>query len=103
MIDAARGAPCASPCPAGASTSRSRSLHGQRMDSRRMLRLVFGMAAFLLLSVAAPKPAPAALIFTTGAPDGRLGSASRPSSPGLLEIESADDFILNTSATIPGA
>jgi VPDSG-CTERM motif len=45
--------------------------------------------------------------FTTGAPDGRLATGSRPDSAGKIEIESADDFILTsptqiTSATFTG-
>jgi hypothetical protein len=32
--------------------------------------------------------------FTTGNPDGRLGALSRRASPGKLETETADDFIL---------
>src|SRR5437899_5333854 len=32
--------------------------------------------------------------FSTGEPDGRMATASRPPSPGLPEIESADDFLL---------
>ena len=47
--------------------------------------------------------------FTTGAPDGRLATGSRPGNPSFaqIEIESADDFILSsptqiTSATFTG-
>src|SRR5215472_3441350 len=45
--------------------------------------------------------------FSTGNPDGKLGSLSRPASPGKLETETADDFILQqttviTQATITG-
>ncbi|MDD5579343.1 MAG: PEP-CTERM sorting domain-containing protein [Methylobacter sp.] len=38
--------------------------------------------------------------FSTGGPDGRLASGSRPESTGKIEIESADDFILNQSTQI---
>ena len=45
--------------------------------------------------------------FSTGNPDGKLGSLSRPAGPGKLETETADDFILQqttviTQATITG-
>ncbi len=45
--------------------------------------------------------------FTTGAPDGRLGTLSQPAKAGSLETETADDFILSettviTQATING-
>jgi hypothetical protein len=36
--------------------------------------------------------------FSTGNPDGKMATASRPGSAGVLETESADDFVL-TSAT----
>lgn len=49
----------------------------------------------------------ASFTFTTGAPDGRAGLASRPATGALQEIETADDFILSdptvlTSATFTG-
>lgn len=40
--------------------------------------------------------------FTTGGPDGRIGLASRPDLGGLLEIESADDFILSDRTLLFG-
>ena len=41
--------------------------------------------------------------FTTGAPDGRLGAASRPASAGKVETETADDFILADTTVISRA
>jgi hypothetical protein len=41
--------------------------------------------------------------FTTGNADGRLGALSRSESPGKLETETADDFILTESTVINGA
>lgn len=41
-----------------------------------------------------------AFSFSTGNPDGKIGTASRPSSVGTIEIESADDFILTQSISI---
>jgi hypothetical protein len=38
-------------------------------------------------------------VFSTGSTDGKMATASRPSSAGKIEIESADDFVL-TSQTI---
>jgi hypothetical protein len=45
--------------------------------------------------------------FSTGDPDGKMATASRPSAAGAIEIESADDFVLKsatklTSATFTG-
>ena len=41
--------------------------------------------------------------FTTGNPDGRLGALSRSASPGKIETETADDFILTETTVIRGA
>jgi len=41
--------------------------------------------------------------FTTGAPDGRLGAASRPASASKVETETADDFILADTTVISRA
>ena len=59
-------------------------------------------------SIVAALPASAdPFFFSTGAPDGLLASASRPDSPGKLEIETGDDFVLTgqthlTNATFTG-
>ena len=41
--------------------------------------------------------------FSTGSPDGKVGTASHPSGPGKIEVESADDFILSNSTLIDHA
>jgi hypothetical protein len=65
------------------------------MTYRALCSLVVG--AFLLTI-----PAQSGLIsFTTGAPDGRLGAASRPGT--TTEIETADDFILANQSSITSA
>jgi hypothetical protein len=46
---------------------------------------------------------PAAFSFSTGAPDGRMASASRPANGAAFEIESADDFVLPTETSITSA
>ncbi len=50
--------------------------------------------------VASVLPAGAALLFSTGSPDGLIGTLSRPSGPGLLETETADDFVLGQNSLI---
>jgi hypothetical protein len=52
---------------------------------------------------AANSAAASPMIFSTGNPDGRIGTASRPSSAGKIEIESADDFLLSSQTQIDGA
>jgi hypothetical protein len=38
--------------------------------------------------------------FSTGLPDGLIGMASRPSSPGVIKIEAPDDFIATSDTTV---
>jgi len=54
------------------------------------------IAGFLL----APPVAADAFFFSTGNPDGLIGTASRQASPGKLETETADDFILTHATSI---
>lgn len=41
--------------------------------------------------------------FSTGDPDGKMATASRPSTGGKFEIESGDDFVLTSTTTITSA
>jgi hypothetical protein len=62
--------------------------------------LAIGISAVLLWAASA---AGAPFFFSTGNPDGLIATASRPDSPGKIEIESADDFVLANTTTITGA
>jgi hypothetical protein len=42
-------------------------------------------------------------LFSTGSPDGKIGTLSKPAGSGLPETETADDFILGQNALIRGA
>src|SRR5690348_15833305 len=57
------------------------------------------ISAGLLITV----PAPAALLFSTGNPDGLIATATRPESAGKFEIESADDFVLTSPTSVTSA
>jgi len=61
--------------------------------------LVAALGSLLIFPVAA---APVT-IFSTGDPDGKMATASRPESAGKFEIESADDFVLSSPTLITGA
>src|SRR5262249_44739210 len=65
----------------------------RRIDSLTML-----LGATLL--PATPANAGPVFFFSTGNPDGLIATASRPSSAGKIEIESADDFILTSPTSI---
>jgi hypothetical protein len=57
--------------------------------------------AILAFGISVAMPAWAATFsFTTGNPDGLMGAASRPASPGKLETETADDFTLDQTTVI---
>ena len=61
-----------------------------------------GIAALALAAVVMPLPAAAdAFMFSTGSPDGRIATLSRPNlGPGLIETETADDFILSQQTSL---
>ena len=61
-------------------------------------------AALTSAVIVAPLPAVAdPFSFSTGSPDGRIGTVSRPSGPGVIETETADDFILSHPTSITQA
>jgi hypothetical protein len=62
------------------------------------------VSAILLSSIAAADSAAADIfLYSNTSVDGRMASASRPSSAGAFEIESADDFVLTSQTMIDGA
>lgn len=67
---------------------------------RKFALVPFTFSAALWLATPASATS---VFFSTGNPDGRLGALSRPPSPGELETETADDFILNDTTVITGA
>ena len=67
-------------------------------------RTLLAIAAALGTGLLASGPAFAApYAFSTGDPDGKIATASRPAAVGAVEIESADDFILDTQTRIDSA
>jgi hypothetical protein len=56
---------------------------------------------FVLFAYTLPARADGVVV-NTGSPDGLIATASRPSSPGKSEIETADDFVLTQDTTITG-
>jgi len=68
-------------------------------SSCRAAQMALVAAALSMLSVPA---AGGPFFFSTGDPDGKIATASRPDIGGI-EIESADDFVLAKATTITGA
>jgi hypothetical protein len=69
------------------------------------LKALVGVAALTFAAVVMPLPAAAdAFTFSTGSPDGRIATLSRPNlGPGLIETETADDFILSQQTSLTQA
>jgi PEP-CTERM motif len=65
-------------------------------------KLASSVAVIGLLS-AVPAAADTSFFFSTGDPDGRIATATRPDSAGKFEIESADDFALTQETSITSA
>jgi hypothetical protein len=57
-------------------------------------------SAFSALLLLASQASADAFSFSTGDPDGKLGTLSRPASPAGIQTETADDFILTTPVVI---
>jgi PEP-CTERM motif len=66
-----------------------------------MPRLSVFASIFVLCIFALPAYADDVVI-NTGSPDGKIATASRPSSAGKIETETADDFFLASGRTITG-
>src|SRR6266571_9376222 len=69
----------------------------------------FGLAALsahktsvvaLALLLLASRASAASFSFATGAPDGKIATLSRPSSPGKTQTETADDFVIVSNTTL---
>ena len=68
------------------------------------MRAKFWLVATALVAFVLTGPARAGgFFFSTGNPDGKMATASRPSSAGKIEIESADDFVVTSPTNITNA
>jgi hypothetical protein len=54
----------------------------------------------VVLAAATALPAQASLLFSTGNPDGKIGTLSQPGGAGMTETESADDFVTTSPTTL---
>jgi hypothetical protein len=67
----------------------------------QIIAVVFGFLAIMLCLHTPVQADP--FFFSTGDPDGKMATASRPASAGKIEIEAADDFVLLKATTITKA
>ena len=65
------------------------------LDPSFILAICLGLSALLLLP---PRVSASPFFFSTGSPDGLIGTLSRPASAGMVQTETADDFVLIDSA-----
>jgi hypothetical protein len=73
----------------------------QQTEQITRVRKVFGCAAMIASVLLIAQLATAqTLSFTPGNPDGKVGASSRPASPGKIETETADDFVLQQTTII---
>jgi hypothetical protein len=76
------------------------SAHKEKCMNARSWFTAGALAACLLVG---PAHADSTFFFSTGNPDGKMATASRPDSAGKIEIESADDFVLTTQTSLTSA
>jgi hypothetical protein len=71
----------------------------------RQLRLPAGKAAVAALAslLLASHASAASISFSTGEPDGKIATLSRPSLPGTIQTETADDFVVTQAVVIESA
>src|SRR5215471_3308560 len=80
-----------------------RSRQGREyMTFVKFVSSIGGLLAAAALATATPAIA-TPFFFSTGDPDGKTATASRPGTPGQFEIESADDFNLPTATRLTSA
>ena len=65
-----------------------------------LTRLLLAAPGLLALSLSSQPASAAPFSFSTGAPDGLIGTLSRPASTGVIQTETADDFTLNQATQI---
>jgi hypothetical protein len=67
------------------------------IDPSFILAICLGLCALLLLP---PRVSASSFFFSTGSPDGLIGTLSRPASAGMIQTETADDFDLSDCVLI---
>src|SRR5215471_20647957 len=70
-----------------------------RTNAAAAAKLVLGLTMLALVTLP-PRASASSFFFSTGAPDGLIGTLSRPAGAGLVQTETADDFILSECVLI---
>src|SRR5437764_4997645 len=77
--------------------------HHLKITIATMCLAVFALSPAALLAQRPNATATPSFFFSTGDPDGKIGTASRPASAGMIQIETADDFVLTENTLIQQA
>jgi len=78
-------------------TCRKKRLLGFKAARMALLAVTVTVSALLLLG---PQASAAPFVFSTGNPDGKIGTLSRPPSAGQIQTETADDFVVTSCIVI---
>src|SRR5262245_50932480 len=70
------------------------------LATRSIRNAAVSIAGLLLLAAGASA---ASFSFSTGQPDGKMATLSRPPSPGKIQTETADDFVVTQAVVISQA
>ena len=70
-----------------------------RTNAAAAAKLVLGLTMLALVTLP-PRASASSFFFSTGAPDGLIGTLSRPAGAGLVQTETADDFVLDECVLI---
>ena len=83
-------------------TNETPTLRGLQFVSRALCAgktSLGALASILILSQASATP----FTFSTGAPDGKIATLSRPASTGIIQTETADDFAVTQQVVVASA
>jgi len=78
-------------------TSAPHPLRSRALAALGVTKMSAGALGLLLL---VSQASAASFSFSTGNPDGKIATLSRPSSPGKIQTETADDFIIVSNTTL---
>jgi hypothetical protein len=70
-----------------------------RTNAATAAKLVLGLTMLALVPLP-PRASASSFFFSTGSPDAFMGTLSRPASAGLVQTETADDFVLSQCVVI---
>ena len=83
--------------------SSHHSVRHLRIPAGKIIALFSGLILVTAFCLTIPSAAAGSFSFSTGNPDARIGTLSRVASPGFIQTETADDFVLTENTLIQQA